>query len=507
MVSRNRKTKSIIWIAFMVIMILLSSQTVLAAERLQQVTNKPIVIVIDPGHGGENNGTTSNNVLEKSMTLTTATEMYDTLSKFDNIEVYLTRSEDVDMTLKERAQMASDLHADFLISVHYNASESGLPYGSEVWTSLVPDFHNFGYQLGTMFLKEYQNMGLSLRGIKTRKGEKGDYYGILRESIALEVPAIIIEHCYVNHYRDYPFCETEEKQKALGKADALAVAKYFGLKSSALGMDFSDYPSSLPAVNAGQIAPLAYEDTTPPEDCTISLKEYVAEDQVVTLEVTAHDEQSNLLYYTYSIDGGASFSEFFPWPQSDILAGTVDNTFDVDIPLDGYENPEICICAYNRYDLFTSSEILQIDDYIMPGELEETAVLPEEYEAESLSEEIENSSESSMIPSNDRTENDLDQLALLKFLILIVFVLFFICLCGYLIVRKRNRKYRSNNEDSADISDPESYGNSSYDDSSYTDASYGNSSYDDSSYTNASYGDSSYDDPYEYEEFDDSYDE
>ena len=98
--------------------------TVQASGRLQQTGNRPVVVVIDPGHGGDNNGTRENGVLEKSMTLTVAKAMYQELSKFDNIKVYMTRTEDVDMTLKERAEMAAELGADFLFSLHFNASET-----------------------------------------------------------------------------------------------------------------------------------------------------------------------------------------------------------------------------------------------------------------------------------------------------------------------------------------------------------------------------------------------
>jgi len=136
-----------------------------AAERLQQ-TGNPVIVVIDPGHGGDNNGTTESGFLEKEMTMATAKSMYQTLTQFQNIEVYLTHWDDVDLSLKDRAVFAAEKKADFLISLHYNASESHQLFGSEVWISLFPEFHNPGYQLGTCFLREFREMGLHLRGIK-----------------------------------------------------------------------------------------------------------------------------------------------------------------------------------------------------------------------------------------------------------------------------------------------------------------------------------------------------
>ena len=71
-----------------------------AAERLQHTKTETTVIVIDPGHGGENEGTIAGTEKEKYMTMTTARAMYEELSLYDNVEVYLTHTEDVDMKLE-----------------------------------------------------------------------------------------------------------------------------------------------------------------------------------------------------------------------------------------------------------------------------------------------------------------------------------------------------------------------------------------------------------------------
>ena len=96
----------------------LISLQVNAAPRLQKWQNEKPVIVIDPGHGGDNEGTTENNHVEKNMTMITALSMYHELSKYDELDVYLTHTEDKDMSLKQRAKFASDVNADMLISLH-----------------------------------------------------------------------------------------------------------------------------------------------------------------------------------------------------------------------------------------------------------------------------------------------------------------------------------------------------------------------------------------------------
>ena len=53
-------------------------------------TDGELVIVIDPGHGGSNLGADYNGFLEKEMNMTVANAMYEELSKYEDITVYMT---------------------------------------------------------------------------------------------------------------------------------------------------------------------------------------------------------------------------------------------------------------------------------------------------------------------------------------------------------------------------------------------------------------------------------
>ena len=81
-----------------------------AAPRAQE-TGERVVIVIDPGHGGDNEGTLEGPAQEKKMTMVTALAMYEELTKYDNVDVYLTHTDDVTMSLADRAQFAADRNA------------------------------------------------------------------------------------------------------------------------------------------------------------------------------------------------------------------------------------------------------------------------------------------------------------------------------------------------------------------------------------------------------------
>lgn len=329
--------------------------------RVQQ-TQTPVVIVLDPGHGGKNDGTTENGFLEKSMTMITALAAYEELQKYDGIEVYLTHTEDEDMSLKERAEFAASVNADFLFSIHYNASENHELFGSEVWISCAPPYHAYGYQFGWLQMKQMEEMGLSLRGIKTRQNnDKEDYYGVIRECVALEVPAVIIEHCHVDEPRDTVFLSSDEDLKAFGVADATSIARYFGLKSTILGVDYStgvDYPAILPEEKNR----LAFRDETAPDICIIEKKAIDTDDLTVTLDVSAADYDSMLLYYDYSLDGGLTYSTRQLWPDCNIYDGSYRDSFPLTLEIpEGTVNPSIVIRAYNNFDLFLESNTVKVE--------------------------------------------------------------------------------------------------------------------------------------------------
>lgn len=332
-----------------------------AANRVQPVDDE-IVIVIDPGHGGENLGTQSGHTMEKRMTMVTAMAMYEDLLKYDNVQVYLTHTDDVDLSLKERAEFAASVNADFLFSIHYNASEYHTMYGSEVWVSCETPYNAYGYQFGYLHLESMADMGLFIRGVKNRQNDqKTDYYGIIRESAALSVPAVIIEHCYVDEARDAEFVENEEDFAAFGRADALSVAKYFGLKSTELGVDYSEEATKLQPAEANKLVQSTLRDETRPDVCEIELTECDYETGDVQITVRAADYDSPLMYYSYSINGGASWTKLEGWPGSNTLTGDYTDTFQLNLKIPSGRRPSIIVRAINIADLETRSNTLQFD--------------------------------------------------------------------------------------------------------------------------------------------------
>lgn len=78
------------------------------------------IIVIDPGHGGKDSGAKGNGYLEKDIVLSIGTELAEKL-RARGYTVYMTRSNDTFIELKDRTKFANDKMADLFISVHANS--------------------------------------------------------------------------------------------------------------------------------------------------------------------------------------------------------------------------------------------------------------------------------------------------------------------------------------------------------------------------------------------------
>lgn len=80
------------------------------------------VVVVDPGHGGLDPGTTSGpEVNEKTVVLQVARQLEAVLAATHRYDVRLTRRDDVFIPLDQRVRIARDLNADLFISLHADA--------------------------------------------------------------------------------------------------------------------------------------------------------------------------------------------------------------------------------------------------------------------------------------------------------------------------------------------------------------------------------------------------
>ncbi len=346
-----------IFIGLIMSIVMIVSGLFFSNTETAYAANNPIVIVIDPGHGGtgeRNLGAQYNGFSEKELTLKVANAMKAELEKYDNVQVYLTRTTDTIVSLDSRAAFAKSVNADFMFSIHFNASAEHAFYGSEVWTSAFGSYYQAGYNFGQIETQELSKLGLYQKGVKTRLGSSGkDYYGIIRNSVARDIPCVIIEHAYLDHAYDLPLMQTKDITTTLGVTDATAVAKYFKLKSTSKGVDYSGYTYTSVKKPTSAVA----DDTTPPDYCNISVLTYDSSSRNALVQMSTKDKQSPVIYFSYSYDGGQTFSTLQMWDRT-----KETQSFNVNIP-SGVTNPVIVCRAYNSYEKFTQSSAANVPGY------------------------------------------------------------------------------------------------------------------------------------------------
>ncbi|MBI4633624.1 MAG: N-acetylmuramoyl-L-alanine amidase [Deltaproteobacteria bacterium] len=104
-------------------------------EREQvKIQRKERIVVIDPGHGGEDTGAIGKDgTREKDVVLSLSRKLRDTLNKKDGYRAFLTREGDYYVSFRKRLKVAREYGADLFISVHADAARNRTARGSSVY--------------------------------------------------------------------------------------------------------------------------------------------------------------------------------------------------------------------------------------------------------------------------------------------------------------------------------------------------------------------------------------
>lgn len=173
------------------------------------------IVVIDAGHGGMDEGTSSSNGIhvEKDYTLQVVQELKKLLEK-KNVKAYYTRLEDKEVTKADRTKLANHLQADLFISIHCNASSPGdtTAYGMETLYS--------GRNSGNRQLSNKRLAQIILDSMTEATGNRKR--GVIkREQLYLlhhaKVPTTIVEIGYMSNKNDLKYITAESgRQKIAG---------------------------------------------------------------------------------------------------------------------------------------------------------------------------------------------------------------------------------------------------------------------------------------------------
>lgn len=125
--------------------------------------NRKIVIMLDPGHGGEDPGATGpagNH--EKNVVIKIARRLKTLIDADDNMKAYMTREDDVFIPLGVRVAKARKLNADLFISIHADAFTTPAASG----TSVFALSEKGATSAAAKFLAQSQNEADLIGGVK-----------------------------------------------------------------------------------------------------------------------------------------------------------------------------------------------------------------------------------------------------------------------------------------------------------------------------------------------------
>ena len=179
------------------------------------------LVVLDPGHGGDDPGAGGQGLKEAVLTLKIAKRVRKALTESFDVEVALTRSGNSFVGLDERAAFANDRDADYFVSIHIN-SGGGTGYEDFVHDSVGPNStsarrRNAIHKAVAAFM---EGKGMPDRGKKTAN------FAVLRETT---MPAILTENLFIDTADDAALLAKESFLRGLAKAHAKGIAEALDL--------------------------------------------------------------------------------------------------------------------------------------------------------------------------------------------------------------------------------------------------------------------------------------
>ncbi len=140
--------------------------------------NGPILIVLDPGHGGKDEGAKGRTgLLEKQINLEISKRVRKILEKRYKYRVELTRTKDTFIELKDRGDLANKLDADLFVSIHANAAPRKSARGIETY---------------------YLGAGAGDRALETAARENGELVGSVEDDEVQQILASLISTTKIN---------------------------------------------------------------------------------------------------------------------------------------------------------------------------------------------------------------------------------------------------------------------------------------------------------------------
>ena len=254
-----------------------------------KVLRKNKIIIIDPGHGGEDPGAVGNlRTQEKKVVLEISRKLKDILNKEEGYRAFLTRNGDYYVPFKKRMKIAREYGADLFLSIHADAFKRRSARGTSVYClslrgasseagKLLARNENLADIIGGSSNGENSDESdpiiLNMFQINTINSSKIFGSSVLKKLgrvnhikyrqvqeapfIVLklpEVPSLLVETAYISNPREEKLLRSNQFQKEVAKAIASAITEFL-----------TDQPMKQPSTPPKIVLTKSEDKQTPPE--------------------------------------------------------------------------------------------------------------------------------------------------------------------------------------------------------------------------------------------------
>lgn len=207
---------------------------IMSQETAKEVPSDPLII-LDPGHGGEDEGCARAGIVEKDINLSIAKAAKEKLMQM-GYDVMMTREGDETLSLEQRVRFANEKQASIYISIHQNACEEQTSdvQGIETYYSSSKG------EDGSERLAKIMQKGITNNtdALNRETLAREDLY-VIRET---NMPSCLVETGFLSNKKERELLTTSEYQEQLADAIAESADLYFHPKT--MYLTFDDGPSA-----------------------------------------------------------------------------------------------------------------------------------------------------------------------------------------------------------------------------------------------------------------------
>jgi N-acetylmuramoyl-L-alanine amidase len=234
---------------------------VLDVERGGERAEGPVrVLVLDPGHGGDDYGARAFGMHEEDLTLDIGRRVRALLARrLPDLRVILTRDSDVFVSLEQRAAMANSVDADLFLSIHLNAAdeevgrggvttfvldnsddraalrlaarENGTTVGEvDSLSRLLASLHREDQVRASRAFAEQVHRATLLAGRRTlpRLYDRGVRSAMFYVLVGARMPAVLLEASFLSREEEAEALRTPEYRQSLAEGIAEGVVRWVG---------------------------------------------------------------------------------------------------------------------------------------------------------------------------------------------------------------------------------------------------------------------------------------